>query len=97
MGVRAPTEHYAAQTTTDCNRPCDVARNEDTTLKYQPTPRDLFNPPPQAIDFGNKELFSWIREAIDEEFPDYHNPMRMLWERTIMILEEHDNVVGVKS
>ena len=65
-------------------------------MKYRPTPRDLFNPPPQAIDFGNGYALHEIQETIDELYTDYCHPDRMLFINILQVLEDHEKLTGVK-
>lgn len=97
MAARTSAKRNSAQAKTDRSRLSFAQRNEDTTLKYQPTPRDLFNPPPQAIVFGNLHTIAEIQDAINEQFPDYYDPARHLFEKLLYVIAGHEVLIGVKE
>jgi len=97
VAARPSTECDSAQATINRSRHRDVARNEDTTLKYKLTPRDLFNPPPQARDFGNNYALSHIREQIDDCYGDDTHRVHRLFNHIVDVIQEHEDLIGVKS
>jgi hypothetical protein len=62
-------------------------------MKYTPTPRDLFNPPPQARTFNNTREIEEIESLIEKRYPDYYDERKFILERMLRILKEHDEHV----
>jgi hypothetical protein len=62
-------------------------------MKYSPTPRDLFNPPPQALTFNNKERIEALSDVVQETYPDYYDESRRILLGIFEILLEHDEHV----
>jgi hypothetical protein len=62
----------------------------EDSLKYTPTPRDLFNPPPQARAFNNEEQFNEIERLIHEIYPDCYDERQRLHLHVLFILREYD-------
>jgi len=63
-------------------------------MKYSPTPRDLFNPPPQAEqDEGRAGYFDYLRGLVFEVYPDFYDENQRLLEGVVNTLEEHENLI----
>lgn len=62
-------------------------------MKYRPTPRDLFNPPPQARVFHNAREIADLVELVEEIYPNNYNDLQGLHLRILQILNEHDDIV----
>jgi hypothetical protein len=61
-------------------------------MKYKPTPRDLFNPPPQAHQLGsNWELLRILRETVEEAYPNFFHPVRGIFTGILDILEKYED------
>lgn len=97
MAARTPSKYHTTQAKTDRSRPSFAARNEDTTLKYQPTPRDLFNPPPQATEYSNLRELSELRDKVWHTYSDFYDERYQILTSMLNILEEHEEKIGVKS
>lgn len=74
----------------------EVRKDEASIVKYKPTPRDLFNPPPQVIDFGSGGTIQALQDAIDELYPDYCDSTRLLFQNILYVLAKHEDSIGVK-
>jgi hypothetical protein len=62
-------------------------------LKYVPTPRDLFNPPPQARVFNNQIQIEELAEAVQQVYPDGYDERQQILLRVLEIIREHDERV----
>lgn len=63
-------------------------------MKYSPTPRDLFNPPPQALpDKQPSSYFDYLRGLVFEVYPDFYDESQRLLEGIVNRLEEHENLI----
>ena len=65
----------------------------DNLMKYQPTPRDLLNPPPQARVFHNAREIADLVELAEEIYPQVYDDRQKLLLRVLQILNEHDEIV----
>jgi hypothetical protein len=62
-------------------------------LKYSPTPRDLFNPPPQAFVYNNQEQIEALEGVVREIYSDSYDERRAVLLNILQILKEHDEHV----
>jgi hypothetical protein len=62
--------------------------------RYTPTPRDLFNPPPQARVFSNRRQIERCVDIVREVYmKDYYDEKFELFCKILDILNEHDEHV----
>jgi hypothetical protein len=62
-------------------------------MRYTPTPRDLFNPPPQAHVFNNQNEIEELAVMIQAIYPSYYDDRQAVLLRILNILKEHDEHV----
>lgn len=62
-------------------------------MKYIPTPRDLFNPPPQATVFNNQNHLEDLADRVLEIYPDVYDERQAFLLSILDILREHDEHV----
>jgi hypothetical protein len=62
-------------------------------MKYSPTPRDLFNPPPQALTFNNQSVLRHLENLVIEVYSDHYDERQQILLRILDILREHDEHV----
>lgn len=64
-------------------------------MKYKPTPRDLFNPPPQALFFSNIKALDDLRnKAFDFWIESCYSERDDLIRNMLQILEDHEERIG---
>jgi len=62
-------------------------------MKYKPTPRDLFNPPPQDRLFHNAREIEDLLELVEDIYPSIYDARQNVFLRILRILNEHDEHV----
>ena len=62
-------------------------------MKYQPTQRDLFNPPPQDRVFHNAREIEDLINLVEEIYPSIYDSRQSVLLRILRILNEHDEHV----